>query len=479
VETALLARDISPDAIRKGADRAEILVDLDEHSVRRVITPKGSTLTVTRDGMKATKPQTYLVELLGTSSLDPMDLLLLKGKERRAKVLEALPVTVSVEQLRRWVPRLPESFDTSGHGLEVLERVRAKAYDQRTAANAAAKGAKAEAEKAAESARLAATVAPRWVPDVAGLEAAEKAARDALAAVRARAEEHKRSEERTASTRRKSFELHDEAVRLRALVLCEEPAPEKLQAAEHRAAAAKARAKRLEDELAIARADLEKEQAELVELRRTVEACAVKNARVLDLLEQAKGLEVAIDSAMVSPVTDEEMARAVLAEAEAHKAVLAAKAEAHAAREADEAARKAEDLKKTAWESETEAARLDAIVRALTNDAPAELLAACDGIPGLTVSGDDILLDGVALDSLCGAEQVRFCVEVARRANAKAKILIVDGLERLDPETMDVFVREATRDGFQLIGTRVDRGGVVIEAIEPTNDPTTPEDLQP
>ena len=65
-------------------------------------------------------------------------------------------------------------------------------------------------------------------------------------------------------------------------------------------------------------------------------------------------------------------------------------------------------------------------MRSLTEQAPAELLAQCDGIPGLSLDGDDILLDGVRLDSLCGAEQVRFCVEVARRANAKSKILVVD-----------------------------------------------------
>jgi len=114
---------------------------------------------------------------------------------------------------------------------------------------------------------------------------------------------------------------------------------------------------------------------------------------------------------------------------------------------------------------EAEAADLDETVKRLTKDAPADLLRTCEGIPGLALEGDEVKLDGKSLDMLCGAEQMRFAVELARRANEKIKILVVDGLERLDPELMDVFVAEATRDGWQLLATRVDRGDVVIEAL--------------
>jgi hypothetical protein len=118
-----------------------------------------------------------------------------------------------------------------------------------------------------------------------------------------------------------------------------------------------------------------------------------------------------------------------------------------------------------AQEAEAEAERLDKMVKALTDDAPRELLSSCDGIPGLALVGDDITLDGVSLDGLCGAEQIRFAVQVAKRANAKTKILVVDGLERLDPESYDEFVREATSDGWQLLASKVDRGAMVVEAI--------------
>jgi hypothetical protein len=110
---------------------------------------------------------------------------------------------------------------------------------------------------------------------------------------------------------------------------------------------------------------------------------------------------------------------------------------------------------------------LDAIVRKLTNDARDELLSASDGIRGLTLDDDNVYLDGVSLDGLSGAEQLKFAVEIARRANARSKILIVDALERLDPVQLTEFINHATSDGFQLICSRVDAGDLVLEAIEP------------
>ena len=113
IQAALTAQDIGPDAVRLGADKAEILVDIDTVSVRRAITKKASQLTVTNaDGFKASAPQTFLREMLGASSLDPIAMFTLKPKERKAKIFEALPLALTAEQVRRWVPRLPDGFDS-------------------------------------------------------------------------------------------------------------------------------------------------------------------------------------------------------------------------------------------------------------------------------------------------------------------------------------------------------------------------------
>lgn len=113
-----------------------------------------------------------------------------------------------------------------------------------------------------------------------------------------------------------------------------------------------------------------------------------------------------------------------------------------------------------------QAEKLQAIATKMSTEAPAELLAAANGITGLTLQGDDILLNGVSMDGLSGREQLLFAVDVARRANASSQILVVDGLERVDAEAMPDFIKAATAGGYQLIGTRVDSGEVVLEAIE-------------
>jgi hypothetical protein len=66
----------------------------------------------------------------------------------------------------------------------------------------------------------------------------------------------------------------------------------------------------------------------------------------------------------------------------------------------------------------------------------------------------------------CGKERLAFAVEIARRANERSKIIVVDGLETLDPAELEPFVREATRDGYQLLATRVEGGEAHLEAIE-------------
>lgn len=463
VRAALEGRDIAADAIRKGSAKSEILIDIDDLSVRRAITAKGNTLAVTKDGMSAKAPQTFLRDLLGTSSLDPMDLLTLKGKERRQRVLAALPVTVTVEQIRQWVPRVPADFDCSGHGLEVIERVRAKAYEQRGDANKSAKAAKVDMDRLAAEAK--ATPVPESVPDVAPLEEAATKHRSNVVALLARSEESKAATARTAGAREKVKELRGRATAEHALN--ERVAEVTIKELDATLASAAIEAETLRTQLAAVEKRIEDGKA----LRKTFtdqNATADGHAQAAANAErEANSIEATIAAASVEPVSAAQIDEAVMAEDAARVALQSARDALTSQTKADDAANKAETAR-AAWdEAAAEAGRLDGIVRALTEEAPTTLLAASDGIPGLALDGDDVLLDGVRLDALCGAEQVRFCVEVARRANAKSKILVVDGLERLDPDQLDVFVHEATRDGWQLLGTRVDRGDITIEAIMP------------
>jgi hypothetical protein len=134
-------------------------------------------------------------------------------------------------------------------------------------------------------------------------------------------------------------------------------------------------------------------------------------------------------------------------------------AQAHGAEALRKQLQAALDLEAKAAQEAGRATLLDAWVKALTNDAP-RAIAATDSVPGLTLEGDDVLLDGTSLDALSGAEQMRLCVQIAKRASAKGKFLVVDGLERLDVDQFQSFIKEATADSWQLVASRVTSGAL-------------------
>ena len=95
IRAVLNGQDVAPDAIRHDADRAEILLDIDEATVVRLIGQKSTSVSVrSANGFKAEKPQKFLTDLFGNAALDPIDIFLAKPKERRAMILGVLPVTI-------------------------------------------------------------------------------------------------------------------------------------------------------------------------------------------------------------------------------------------------------------------------------------------------------------------------------------------------------------------------------------------------
>lgn len=72
------------DPIRHGQDRAEVVVDLGEITVKRIFTEKGERLEViTKDGDIKKSPQTFLNEIIGKLSFDPLEFQNMKAKEQR------------------------------------------------------------------------------------------------------------------------------------------------------------------------------------------------------------------------------------------------------------------------------------------------------------------------------------------------------------------------------------------------------------
>lgn len=114
-----------------------------------------------------------------------------------------------------------------------------------------------------------------------------------------------------------------------------------------------------------------------------------------------------------------------------------------------------------------EADKLDGIIVKLTKEVPQELIAKAKlPVEGLTVTEDDILVNGVSLDNLASSEQLRFALNIVRQLNDNFKVICIDGIETLDHDNFEIFLKEIESDDYQYFVTRVDgdvKGGIVIE----------------
>jgi DNA repair exonuclease SbcCD ATPase subunit len=467
IGAALAASDIGPDAIHIGEDDGEILIDLDAAGkalhVRRKFGQGGSTLSITnQEGDKKAKPAALLAELVGSAPLDVVSVVLEKDKKkRRETILKALDVTVTVEQLRRWIPALPDNTDVRGHGLEVIERLRLRAYDSRTAANRTAKEADEALGRAESLAKANRGVVPAGAPAFDVAKAAAEKTTAALNEARSRLALAKTAEERSAGLRQQVADWRAEAAFLEERA---ETGPSESMAksafTEWEDAASIVR--ELEAKLVSARARLEKATDRKAELDKQLADAEAAAKRAAELVSQADKTEAGIAAAADS-ITEEDVKAAEAADSAALSLLFAAgqRAKAEDAEAARDAAREA------AAAAQKEADRLDAVVKKLTVDAPAAILAETPGMPaGIALDGDEVKLDGVSLDRLCGAEQMVLAANIAKRLNPNVGFLVVDGLERLDPEQLEAFVASATADGRQLFGSIVDRGELVLAAIE-------------
>lgn len=465
ITAALAARGVDPKDIRNGEDKSEIMLDIDALKVTRKITANTHQVTVTENGETWKRPQTKLTEMLGTAAVDPLEFFLAKAPERRKMVLDAIPVDVTFADVDRWTEGgaaalgLQPDYVVKGTGLDEVERLRKLFYDKRTDANRDAKEARGEADRASDAAAAADPCigAPTVTKATADLEAA----RAALNTLKGKAAAATSSAEAGQKARDRVQALKIDRARL---VSDRQPPSD----VEQRLAAdavkhAQQAVASLEAQLADARQRLESASAIQREVVGRTDRAATIDAKLGEIDQQIATLEGTLADLNAVGATQEQIDQAAAdverAEREMKRAQSAQQAQA-----LNDAAKVA---KAKAREKEATAGHLDDIVKTLTSTATRELAQRADILPGLSFEGDEVLLDGIRVGELCGAEQMRFAVDLARRLNAKAKILVVDGLERLDDGNLREFIKMATADDFQLFATKVENGDLVVEAIEP------------
>lgn len=129
--------------------------------------------------------------------------------------------------------------------------------------------------------------------------------------------------------------------------------------------------------------------------------------------------------------------------------------------------KRAEEVRGELTTAMAEAAKLDTVVKALAKEIPQDLISkAALPVEGLTIEGDDLFINGVNIDNLSASEQLKFGLQVVRALNGDFKVICVDGIESLDKESFEFFLKEAEADDYQYFVTRVDGTGahsIVVE----------------
>ncbi len=97
IQMALGGKGAQPaEPIRRGADSAQVVLDLEDMTVERRWTKKGTYLEVrAKDGSKLASPQAVLDKLVGSLSFDPLTFLRLKPAEQLALLRDLVGVNTS------------------------------------------------------------------------------------------------------------------------------------------------------------------------------------------------------------------------------------------------------------------------------------------------------------------------------------------------------------------------------------------------
>lgn len=403
--------------LRKGADKGEIVVVLDDGTTiaRRLDNEGKNNLTVRNKEKGATYNQGYLDRLVDVLATNPVKFLTASAKERTALLLEAIPMEVTPEEIRE-ATEMDLNDPITGHALEVIGRIQKRLFDERTGINREAKKAKATAEQLHES------IAGFAPDDVSEKIAATEQARADLD--REKSDRQRQSDREQSEAKRKAAGAYDEAVSAKRAGVEEEIRTLEQQIANLRAslsdftqqeAAKKAKAEADADAEALSRM-----KALDAEFAPKHEALSAELAKLREHAEQATRY------ATTKKIVDEHIADGRRLEDESTRITMALEG-------------------------------LERLKKKKTTNLP---------IQGLTVHEGAIAIDGVPLERINTARQlVDIAVEVAILRAKELGIICVDGAECLDDDTFQALTQKITDSGLQAFVTRVTDGPREIQTV--------------
>ena len=402
--------------IRQGQESGEVVMVLEDGTeVRKRVGPKGSTLSAKDgEGRKLPEPKAMIERLIDSISANPVQFLTAPAARRAQYLLDVMPVTVDTAKLCEalggdwWQDYLP----AGRAGLDALDAVRKGIYDDRTGIN-----------RAAKELRAAAVALSQQMPpgDPAQIKAALTAARQRLAEMQG--EQASAAARLSSAVSAKRAELSGDFDAARADL--------------HKQYVDRIR--KLEEELARLRGELAEGERNLSALAKEQMADVERELREQSAQDAARLAEqAAIAQAEVARL--EEQHQAHVRAAETARLV---KQQTSGAEEKEDAARRLSEALQ----------QLDTYRQSLLETLP---------IPGLEVKDGDIFVGGVPFDRLNTAKKVQIALKVAKLRAGDVPLVLVDGLEALDPQTFEMFEAAAAKAGLQFIVTRVSEGPLTI-----------------
>lgn len=469
IEAGLMG--IDPSMVRNGAAEAEIVLELTEATIRRVLTADGNKRQSIKDknGKTIEKAESFLKAIAGRGCFRPLEWVQLgrgdargrteRLREQKRQLIEILPVKLTRERVLDAVKALGtvysvafQAVPTDGVNWQDNPFTIVQALEQAVYAYRYAKNASAEAAEAA----LDNTPKPKSAP--------KESEEDLRAALRTAREAHI-----VARTKQQSRgQLEQQRDRLAATIAdAATTVPDIESVLETKNELARRR-----DENAAARLG---HQGEIEELRRQIAALEAKvqecNTAALEIVTALEGCaahERAIETQEARgrdlAALDAELGTAETA-LDLEKLEQCADAAEQRLEDKRQQQRYADALAAAASARET-ADLYNVLVRLFRDTLPAEMLSTVKlPVDGLSFDDNQILVNGVPMHQLGTSQQFRIGVLIASRMNRNSAFVLIDGAESMGRKDLAALASAAREEGLQLIMTFVDPDALPADGV--------------
>ena len=376
--------------LKAGETQGRVVLVLDNGlRIKKTITSKGSELELTDENGEVQKtPQTVINKLIDMMSINPVEFLTAKPKDRTAKFLEVIPLNLPSEKLAEIIKEIDLNFNLTGNPLEVVHRIQEQIYNERTNINREKKQKDGSITQLKESLI--------FIPlSVEEIEAK-------ISELKTKKTEYNNKKNEYLEQIEK--ELYDKKFEFE-------------QEKNMKVAELKKQISNIEFECSSKIADINLQSSEAKNnLNESFNAKLNQvNEELTKLRENQKNIGAYLNQKeLINQFTNE-----------------------------------AKLLDKQAQRLTTGLKEIEALKNTMFTQIP---------ITGLTIIDGELFRNEVSFDRLNTAQQIEIAIEVAKLRAGELGFVCVDGLEKFDTETFEIFKDQALKSGLQFIITKVDNG---------------------